>query len=120
MSYPTTSARLSFHGFCEPETPAPNPTRARINAVCSGQAEAEQSARPEFRHVVHGRIPAARDEIRITTVDGRLWIRPWHLNNAGEWWPVRDKGIQIWATEIAAFTKAVSEAAQRLAGEVKS
>jgi hypothetical protein len=69
---------------------------------------------------VHGRIPAARDEIRITTVDGRLWIRPWHLNNEGQWWPVRDKGIQIWATEIAAFKDAVAAACEAISGEVES
>lgn len=117
MSFPTTAARLEFFGMSE-DAPAPNSTRARVDAVCSGQAE--QIARPESRHRVHGRIPAARDEIRVTTVDGRLWIRPWHLNNAGEWWPVRDKGIQIWATEIAAFKDAVTEAARCLAGEVDS
>jgi hypothetical protein len=102
------------------DPPSPNSARARIDAVCSGNVEANQSARPERRHRLHGRIPAARDEIRVTTVDGRLWIRPWHLNNEGQWWPVRDKGIQIWATEIAAFNDAVTEAARCLAGEVKS
>jgi hypothetical protein len=121
MSFPTTSARLSFHGFGEPDSPAPNPTRARIDAVCSGQAEAEQSARPESRHRVHGRIPTGRDqEIRITTVSGRLWIRPWHMNADGEWWPVQGgKGVQVWSMEATAFKQAVAEACEAIEGEAK-
>jgi hypothetical protein len=48
-------------------------------------------------------------------------VRAWHQHHDGTWWPVaKEPGIMLHAQNVAAFAKAVDEAARHiLTGEVK-
>ena len=123
MSASSTAARLAFHGFGEPETPAPtpSPTRARVDAACEGHGEANLG--PSKHHRFHGAIRLGRtSEIRVSTQspritpsgareNARLVVRLWHQKPDGSWWPVaKDPGITIHAPNATAFLAAVSAA----------
>lgn len=119
MSFPSTAARLEF--FDMPENapaPAVNPTRARVDAVCSSSTTSSAGQ-------VHGTVDLGRGgQIRVMTYPpdrdhpARISIRRWAKDRDGRWSPVhRQDGVVVYAFHAAEFARAVADACKALEGE---
>jgi len=127
MNAPSTVERLAYF---QPETPAPapSPARGRVDAACSSRATAKPApplrGGPEREHRIHWRyvVRAGRLEVRLTTYNGKLEIRPWFRTRdaPGGWFPTTaTRLVSIDDREVADFTKALAEAAAAISGETK-